>query len=123
METYGISQEIDQIVNETILDSKCKEGNKVCIISFLPHIFDSSAKDRKNYIDQIKVASKVSRGKPITLLWAQGGDFYAFEEKLNLSFGYPAVIAINFAKKKYSILRSSFSGDNIKAFINSKQVK
>jgi protein disulfide-isomerase A6 len=119
MEKYGIGNEIDQLVSEDMLASKCKEGNRVCIVAFLPHIFDNSSEERNGYIAQLKDASKASKGKPITLLWVQGGDFYPLEEKLNLAFGYPAVIAINFAKKKYSIQRLSFSADNIKTFVGS----
>lgn len=122
METYGIGNDISQLVNEELLDSTCRQSNKVCIIAFLPHIFDSSANERNAYINQLKEASKASKGKPITLLWSQGGDFYPFEEKLSLSFGYPAVIAINFMKKKFVILKLSFSADNIKGFINSKLI-
>ena len=53
------------------------------------------------------------------MFWAQGGDFFDYEEKLNLSFGYPAVVALIYAKKKYSIFRSSFSAKNIEYYITS----
>lgn len=47
----------------------------------------------------------------------QGGDYFDYEEKLQLSFGYPAVIAINYSKKKYAILRRAFNTENLKSFI------
>ena len=50
--------------------------------------------------------------------WAQGGDFFDLEDKLNLGFGFPAVIAINNSKKKFSTMRSSFDNENIKSFVN-----
>jgi protein disulfide-isomerase A6 len=53
------------------------------------------------------------------MFWAQGGDFFEYEEKLNLSFGYPAVVALNYGKKKYSIFRSSFSAKNLENYIKS----
>jgi len=49
----------------------------------------------------------------------QGGDFFELEEKLSLGFGFPAVVAVNYAKKKYAIMRSSYELDNIKNFISS----
>jgi hypothetical protein len=42
------------------------------------------------------------------------------EEKLSLGFGFPAVVAINHSKKKYSVMRSSFETENIKTFVSSK---
>jgi protein disulfide-isomerase A6 len=50
--------------------------------------------------------------------WIQGGDFFELEDKLNLGFGFPAVVAINNSKKKFSTMRSSFDKDNIKSFVS-----
>ena len=50
--------------------------------------------------------------------WSQGGDFFDLEDKLNLGFGFPAVVAINHSKKKFSTMRSSFDTENIKSFVN-----
>lgn len=75
---------------------------------------------RNAYLDMIKEASKNSRGKQIYYLWAQGGDFYDFEMKLNLSSGYPALVAISNGKKKYAVFRLSFITENIKSFVSSK---
>ena len=66
---------------------------------FLPNIADSSAKERNKYLDILKNGSKSSRGKPIYFLWSQGGDQFDFEEQMHLSFGYPAVVALNYNKK------------------------
>ena len=43
-----------------------------------------------------------------------------FEQKLNLSFGYPAIVAISNSKKKYAVFRNSFNSQNVKNFANSK---
>jgi len=119
LESYGIVPDVEQLTNENQLKEVCKDRTGVCIIALLPHIVDSSAKQRNEYIEQLKEATKTSKGKPIYYLWAQGADFYDFEEKLHLSFGYPAVVAVNFAKKKYSICRSSFGSENLKSFVSS----
>jgi protein disulfide-isomerase A6 len=101
------------------VDETCVERVGVCILTFLPHILDSSASERNTYLDLLKDVSKSSRGKQIYFLWGQGGDYYDFEQKLNLSFGYPAIVAVSFGKKKYAVFRQSFTAPNIKNFVSS----
>ena len=40
------------------------------------------------------------------------------EDKLNLGFGFPAIVAVNNSKKKFSVMRSSFDEENIKSYVN-----
>ncbi len=120
LEKFGVIPEVEQLLNQDQFKETCEDRTGVCIIAFLPHLYDSTASQRNAYIDEIKAASKASRGKPIYYFWAQGADFYPFEERLSLAFGYPAVVAINSNKKKFAVPRSSFSSDNIKAFVESK---
>ena len=112
LDQFGFVPETKQLINSEILKEECESRVGICIISFLPHIADSSSKERNRYLDIIKEAKKSTRGKPIYYLWAQGGDYFDFEDKLHLSFGYPAVIAVNYKKKMFSICRSSFSKEN-----------
>ena len=118
LEKFGYVPETKQLINSDILKEECESRVGICIITFLPHIADSSANERNRYLDIIKGAKKGNRGKPIYYLWAQGGDHFDFEEKLHLSFGYPAVIAVNYKKKMYSICRSSFSKENLVEFVS-----
>ena len=118
LDKFGYVPETKQLVNSEILKEECESRIGICIIAFLPHIADSSAKERNRYLDIINQAKKGNRGKPIYYLWAQGGDHFDFEDKLHLSFGYPAVIAVNYKKKMYSICRSSFSKENLQDFVS-----
>jgi len=120
LEKYGIVPDIDQVVSNKSFEETCVEKIGVCIISFLPHILDSSSKERNGYLDTLKEVSKSTRGKQIYYLWAQGGDYYDFEQKLNLSFGYPAIVAVSHGKKKYAVFRNAFTSQNVKAFVSSK---
>ncbi len=36
---------------------------------------------------------------------------------MGLGFGFPAVVAIHWRKKKYSVMRKAFNVDNMNAFI------
>ena len=118
LDKFGYVPETKQLINSEILKEECESRIGICIIAFLPHIADSSAKERNRYLDIINQAKKGNRGKPIYYLWAQGGDHFDFEDKLHLSFGYPAVIAVNYKKKMYSICRSSFSKENSQDFVS-----
>ena len=118
LEKFGFVPETKQLIDPDILKEECESRVGICIIAFLPHIADSSANERNRYLDIIKEVKKSNRGKPIYYLWAQGGDYFDFEDKLHLSFGYPAVIAVNYKKKMYSICRSSFSKEHLVDFIS-----
>ena len=118
LDKYGYVPETRQLINSDILKEECESRIGICIIAFLPHIADSSSKERNKYLDIIQEAKKKNRGKPIYFLWAQGGDHFDLEDKLHLSFGYPAVIAVHYKKKLYSICRSSFSKKNLITFVS-----
>jgi len=87
-----------QMVNETMFEEECSSG--LCVMSFLPHIADSSSDRRNKYLNDLNAAVKSSTGMPIKFFWHQGGDQFDVEDKLHLAFGYPAVVAINLEKKK-----------------------
>jgi hypothetical protein len=58
--------------------------NTLCRVNFLPHIFDSSAKERKRYLKMIKEVMMEKAGLPIKHFWTEG----------NLRI-YPTVTAID----------------------------
>ena len=118
LDKFGYVPETKQLIDSEVLKDECESRVGICIIIFLPHIADSSAAERNRYLQTINDSKRKNRGKPIYYLWAQGGDHFDFEEKLHLSFGYPAVIAVNYKKKMYSICRMSFSKDNLVDFVS-----
>lgn len=126
MEQYGVKPSLDQLVSDANIESSCKSATRICVIAILPHIFETNTETRNGHIETVLEAMKSSRSNVLHFLWAQGGDFYEFEEKLGLTFGTPAVVAISFAKKKYAVMRSSFSKANLSEFLtkllNGKQV-
>ena len=71
LEKFGYVPETKQLINSEILKEECKsKGVGICVIAFLPHIADSSAKERNKYLNIIQEAKKSHRGKPIYYLWA-----------------------------------------------------
>merc|ERR1711976_349467 len=95
----------------------CVDSNGLCIIAFLPHIKDSGESKRKEYIKYLQEVSDKNKGRPLSFLWVQGGNNFDFEEALNLGFGFPAVVAIHTGKSKFSVMRASYSAQNVDKFI------
>jgi protein disulfide-isomerase A6 len=110
-------KELAHMNSQAVFDDYCIESKGVCLIAFLPNLIDSGSEKRKEFIEQLKAIRSKNSSRPITFLWAQGGDNFDFEESIGLGFGYPSVIAINHGKKKYSIMRAQFTKENVDKFI------
>lgn len=110
-------RELAQLTSQQIFDDYCIESKSVCIISFIPIVEDSGIEKRKEYIEHMNSLRNKHQSKPLTFIWAQGGDNFDFEEAMGLGFGFPSVIAVNYGKKKYSIMRAQYSKENVDKFI------
>lgn len=86
------------MTSKEILKENCADYNGVCLLVFLPHIYDSNKEERNNYINTVLEVAKALKSKPVNFLWAQGGDNYEFEEAFQSAAAYPSVLAIS-AKK------------------------
>ena len=65
----------------------------------------------------IEELAKKNNESPLSFLWSQGGDQFELEEALALGSGYPALVAINFGKNVYSVMRSSFIKSNVESYL------
>lgn len=112
-------EKVEQLVNDGDWKAHC-EG-RTCVVAFLPHILDDFASGRNANLKMLDDAMKASKkdGKNIGFLWSQGGDQFEMEEKMGLQFGFPAVIAINFAKNKFGVHRGIFSTEQLGTFLTS----
>lgn len=99
------------------LEESC--GSGLCVIAFLPHILDSGKDGRNGYLHDYNTAARGSGGVPCTFMWSQGGDQFEFEEKLNLGFGFPAVVAVHLKKGKFGVHRGSFEQEGLRGFLTS----
>lgn len=101
-------EKVEQLLNDEDWRAHC-EG-RTCLVAFLPHIYDDGAKGRKEKLKVVDDAFQESKkaGRNIGFLWSQGGDQFDLEEKLGLQFGFPAVIAVNFAKDRFAVHRGTF---------------
>lgn len=118
LEKFGFIPDTEQLLSQDQYKKECIDAGRTCVIAFLPNMYESSAKERNRYLDIYKKSSSVGRGKPMTFLWIQGSDNFEIEEKVGVSFNFPAVVVINSAKKKYSVMRDSYELENIKTYLN-----
>lgn len=115
LDTAGKPLTIPQLTSHSDLLKNCESN--VCVITFLPHIYDSTSVERNKYIETFTESAKKNRGKPMKFLWAQGGDFYKFEQLLGLGSGYPAVVGLSMQKNRHALMRSAFKLDEIEDFV------
>jgi protein disulfide-isomerase A6 len=47
----------DQLITEEIFKSYCREAKGICLIAFLPHIYDTTKEDRNAYLDVLREVS------------------------------------------------------------------
>ena len=114
-EKANIEPDIFEIINQKAYDEECT-GTVICMINFLPNIYESNTKERNVYLDTIMKAAKTNRKQPFKWFWLQAGDQLDLERQLNLGFGYPALVAIAPQKKMIATMRSSFSVKNLNEF-------
>lgn len=110
--------EVVQILGQEGFDD-CKK-KQLCVVGFLPSIFDSQAEGRKKEIASLQGAADHYKKRPFGWMWAEAGQQAKLESALEVGgFGYPAMVAINHKKQKYSVLKGSFSEAGIKSFMGS----
>lgn len=117
LDESGVPPEITQLTSQGSFDESCG-NNRLCAILFVPHILDSGASGRNAYISMMQEVSKEFRGKPVSFVWSEGGAQADLETGLGATFGYPALVFLAKHKGAYSIMRSSWSKQNIVTFIN-----
>lgn len=106
-----------QATSQDVLQDECYSKG-ICIISFLPNRLDSDAKSWKKYIAQVEDAMLTYQKSGFGWVWIEGVVEDQFEEALGVGgFGYPAMVALSYKKKAYSIMKSSFDGPSIKTFL------
>jgi len=114
----GVPREFPEMISQAVLSENCDGPNRICVIAVLPHILDGGAVAREKQKDILGEAAKRSRGGPYRFLWFEGGNAQLeFEGSMDLTFGYPAVVALSKEKGAYVTMRESYSTKNISNFL------
>eukprot|EP00567_Pseudictyota_dubia_P011984 CAMPEP_0197459156 /NCGR_PEP_ID=MMETSP1175-20131217/50601_1 /TAXON_ID=1003142 /ORGANISM="Triceratium dubium, Strain CCMP147" /LENGTH=447 /DNA_ID=CAMNT_0042993945 /DNA_START=58 /DNA_END=1401 /DNA_ORIENTATION=+ len=114
----GVPKEIPELTGPDVLKESCDGTNRLCVLVALPHILDSGAEGRNKYRDMIANVAKTFRGTSFNFIWFEGSSQLDLEEKLELTFGYPAVAALSMDKGVYAVQRGSFTEKNIGKFLS-----
>lgn len=109
--------ELKEIINEEVVKKTCEE-HQLCIVAVLPHILDTGAAGRNDYLTvMLKMADKYKK-KMWGWLWTEAGAQLDLESSLGIGgFGYPAMAAVNARKMKFALLKGSFSEQGINEFL------
>jgi len=59
---------IHEIYNQKVYSENC-QGNTICVISFLPNIYESNAKERQGYLKTLVDVAKKQRNSPFSFYW------------------------------------------------------
>jgi len=114
---YAMTVTADQLLtNDQFLDT-CEK--QLCVLAFVPHLLDCQSECRNKYLQSYNDAIQSRGNIPVRFLWAQGGDQYEFEEKLNLGFGFPAMVALHLKKQKFGVHRGNFETTSLSGFLTS----
>ncbi|XP_055710332.1 protein disulfide-isomerase A6 homolog [Phlebotomus papatasi] len=109
--------EVHELLSQDVLTEAC-EGKALCIISVLPHILDCNAKCRNGYISVLRDMAEKYKAKLWGYVWTEALAQEKLEQTLGIGgFGYPAMGVVNLKKKKFALLRGSFSREGINEFL------
>ena len=84
--------EVNEITNQAQFDAACKEST--CMLLIVPDIRDAGKQQREEMIATMKAVADKQVNGLFQYGWIVGGTQYDMEQKLNLGFGYPAVLAV-----------------------------
>lgn len=124
--------ELKQAISKEVVQENC-DNKQLCVVTFLPPLLDCQSECRNKYIKLLKEqADKFKKNswgyafkffkKYLSILfrwlWAEAGEQPKFEEAFEVGgFGYPAMVAVNTRKLKYSTMTGSFGSDGIGEFL------
>ena len=117
LEKVDIQPDIHEITSQKVFESHC-EGTMICILTFLPNIYDSNAHERNGYLSTVTSVAKKNRRHPFQFFWLQAGDQLDIERDWNLGFGFPAVVAISPSKNKIAIMKAAFDEEKFGGFLS-----
>lgn len=109
--------ELKQATSQSVIESLCND-KQLCIVTFLPHILDCQSKCRNDHLQMLKELADKFKKNPWGWIWTEAAQQPELEEAFGIGgFGYPALIAVNSRKMKYSTLTGSFSKTGISEFL------
>ena len=113
-EKYGPPPEVNQLSSKGAFEDGCV-GRPLCVIGILPNIMDSQAEGRNAYIAMMQEAAKKFLSSQWGWMWAEVGQQQRLQDAVGV-FDSPAVVAVSLKKKRYSVMKGSFSAAEMATF-------
>ncbi len=87
---------VKQLTGKDIIDEYCA-GNTICVLAVLPSLSESGSDTRRCYISDCNQALRMLavQGRKCSFLWSEAGAQVDLETAFGLSFGFPALVALN----------------------------
>jgi protein disulfide-isomerase A6 len=119
LENAGVPIPIHQLTSQDGFSKIC--GNpqiKICAILFVPHILDTGANGRNEYLNMFQDIAKSFRKMPFAFIWSEVGSQQNLEDSIELNGNVPTVAVLSLEKKVYAVPKVSWSKKNIHAFLS-----
>lgn len=118
LDEAGVPPTLTQLTSSEVFDAQCNQKGKICALLFVPHIYDSSAKQRNALLEQYGEIAKSLRGKPLTFTWSEGTAQPDLEQSLEINNVYPTLTLVSADRKVFAVQRLSWSVKNAVSFVN-----
>jgi protein disulfide-isomerase A6 len=105
------------------LEDRCGVGTStttICLVCALPHILDSGKEGRLAYLETIRGLMRTLRRKhkPVSVMWYEGGAQPKLEAVTQLTFGFPAVVAVHPQKRLFAVMQGGFAASAVVGFVD-----
>lgn len=111
----GWEPDVNQIVDQAAFKEQC-EDNQLCILGFLPSIYDDGKEGREANIAILRSAVAKASGATFGAGWVEAGAQENLESMFRIG-GYPAVVLISHKKKTASVFNGAFDKKRLSTFV------
>lgn len=118
VERSGVPKPVPELTEPSQLEEACSGSNHLCVLAALPHILDTGAAGRENYLQSLSKVARTFR-KNFSFLWFEGGSGQGdLEQALGLTFGFPAIVAVSLDRKALAVMHGAFRDTNVQTFLH-----
>lgn len=108
---------ITQLKGSDVIESECTK-RRVCIVAFLPHIMDTGAAGRNEYLAILERLSDKHKRSGFGWVWSEALAQPQLEHAVGVGgSGYPAIVALAAAKGKFSPMRGTLDEGRVSTFV------
>jgi protein disulfide-isomerase A6 len=115
--------ELIELTEQSNLEGSCGEGKQLCLIAFLPQLYDCQSKCREKYLTLLRSMGEKYKRHQWSWLWTEAAAHSDLEAALSVGgFGYPVLAAVNAKKNVFVLMRGSFGESGLNEFLRELSV-